>query len=192
MLQQHAATCRATYHPTGAPHGRDLSARRVAATCRQVCTDLNRTLIGFLKILMDQVKSFSVGKTLKTFLTCALLLSAMFLLFPKIPRATAVVSRTSSPLDKNTSNSFFRARSLGRPVACSGDFKCAWRMVTIRTSYGDKPNFDNAMSESIKFGSLPLGPKFNLDLTFLGFPGLDVKIVLFIRKLVCSRAKKVY
>lgn len=42
MLQQHAATCRATYHPTGAPHGRDLPARRVAATFRQVCTDLNR------------------------------------------------------------------------------------------------------------------------------------------------------
>ena len=43
MLQQHAATCRATYHPTGAPHGRDLPARRFfAATCRQVCTDLNR------------------------------------------------------------------------------------------------------------------------------------------------------
>lgn len=139
------------------------------------------TLIGFLKIL-----------TLKTFLTGALLLSAMFLLFPKIPRATAVVSRTSSPLDKNIANSFFRARLLGRPVACSGDFKCAWKMVTIRTSYGDKPNVNNAMSESIKFGSLPLGPKFNLDLTFLGFPGLDVKIVLFIRKLVCSRAKKVY
>lgn len=150
------------------------------------------TLIGFLKILMDQVKSFSVGKTLKTFLTGALLLSAMFLLFPKIPRATAVVGRTSSPLDKNIANSFFRARLLGRPVACSGDFKCAWKMVTIRTSYGDKPNVNNAMSESIKFGSLPLGPKCNLDLTFLGFPGLDVKIVLFIRKLVCSRAKKVY
>lgn len=188
MLQQHAATCRATYHPTGAPHGRDLPARRVAATCRQVCTDLNR----IPEELMDQVKSFSVGKTLKTFLTGALLLSAMFLLFPKIPRATAVVSRTSSPLDKNIANSFFRARLLGRPVACSGDFKCAWKMVTIRTSYGDKPNVNNAMSESIKFGSLPLGPKFNLDLTFLGFPGLDVKIVLFIRKLVCSRAKKVY
>lgn len=42
MLQQHAATCRATYQPTGAPHGVILSARRVAATCRQVCTDLNR------------------------------------------------------------------------------------------------------------------------------------------------------
>lgn len=74
------------------------------------------TLIGFLKILMDQVKSFSVGKTLKTFLTGALLLSAMFLLFPKIPRATAVVSRTSSPLDKNIANSFFRARLLRRPL----------------------------------------------------------------------------
>ena len=65
-------------------------------------------------------------------------------------------------------------------------------MVNIRTSYGDKPNVNNALSESIKLGSLPFGSKFNLDLTFLGFPGLDVKIVSFIRKLVCSRAKKVY
>lgn len=65
-------------------------------------------------------------------------------------------------------------------------------MVNIRTSYGEKPNVNNAMSDSIKFGSLPLGSKFNLDLTFLGFPGLDEKIVFFIRKLVCSRAKKVY
>lgn len=81
MLQQHAATCRATYHPTGAPHGvicrRDVLQRHVVK-----CVP---TLIGFLKILMHQVKSFSVGKTLKTYLTAALLLSAMFLLVPQDP-----------------------------------------------------------------------------------------------------------